>query len=136
MFSKFTEIMDCVEREFLSERVEPVFPRPLLDCLKTIERETYYLSNSSCDETLNVRVRSAAAPRAPRAYGESANFVAGGTVTLVFELSEARTGNLLVVSRVCKAFKIPVARNNLLGDADRVTSAHALAAPIDSQVER
>ena len=123
MFAKFSELMGLAERSFLSR--QHGFPTALLDCLTTLERETYYFANVSAGETVHISLRAQLSGPRPGTAKENSRGVLVGRVRFSLELTCLANNELLALSHAEHAFEVPSAQQSVMRSAERMLCLHA-----------
>jgi hypothetical protein len=119
-FATYMTVMDAAESAVLSGAGGwPRLPAGLLDQRSLLEREVFYISHTTCEQTVvtDVRARLAACPAdIVAADGD----VAGAAILEThFELYEERTCTLLAIARARKLVSAPRGRASLRADLER-----------------
>ncbi len=119
MFATYVEIMEVAAETLLRERAWPAFPSELLEYRVLLEREVFFLANTSGGSHVLVDVRASLTSCPNDLHGTGDDVVSAGVLDLVFELYEEGTNTLLVVARARELFLLPRRRGSLLADLSR-----------------
>jgi len=130
MFSQFVVVMDHAEREFLTERLQPAFPRELVDCRTTLERRVFYTGNCRADDVVAVSIRGHVGRVPEDLLGADSPLVPAAALTLTMELTEHRSKRLLALCETRKLLAVPTSLSHLTREAARMLARHGDGTPL------
>jgi len=124
-FARYVAMMNHAERTFLSSRLDRPFSGPLIQCLSSERRRTFFYSNAGpTDEVLIYCSGSAIDPgRPPERVGPVRTRAA--RFQFRFDLYRRSDGVLMASSLVTRALSVPNAQKSLLAEARRFLRALA-----------
>jgi len=123
IFAKYSEIMDVIEYDFLSQQLFPAIPDALLSTLNIIERDIYYYGNCYAGEELAINL-CGEIEFADDDLAEELSFIAAGYLLINFEIYQKRTRALVAISRVKKVFAVEMKDQEIIADLRRIVGKH------------
>ena len=122
IFAKYAEIMDVIERDFLSENMFPGMSDALLQQLNVVERDIYYYGNCYAGEELSIKLCGEIELADNSEFDDTLDFIPAGYLIINFEIYQRRTRTLLAMSRVRKVFAIQMRDQEIIGDLRRLVN--------------
>lgn len=122
-FARYVAMMNYAERIFLTRHLDRPFSQPLVRCLSTERRRSYFFANAPETDEVSVYVSAAVVDA-----NEGANRTRGlrtdaMRLQLGFDLHRKSDGVLMAKSVVSKMLSIPNRYSSLLGEARRFAAA-------------
>lgn len=124
IFAMFPRIMDYAEFHLLSKALKPALPHAVLHHMEVLERETFYYGNAFAGDEVAISVMGDMELVDPGYHGEALDVVSAGKFTFNIEVTNARSGALLALSRVEKLLALPTALQDLTQDVKRFYAMH------------
>jgi probable biosynthetic protein (TIGR04098 family) len=124
MYATFVRIMDYAERVLLTERVRPTFPARVVDQLRVLERETFYLGNCQPGQTLSIRLAGTVEPFQMESVPATLDPPPIAILKFGLELHERETKRAIMTSRVTKALVLSSSDASLRQEGLQMVERH------------